>query len=149
MYIESSKNKGNSRINPLAVSLRVLLASEIKLILLVCAILMVACTTKTKNGLTDSGLKRSDFLADVDGGRTNLFVLKNKNNMRVCVTNFGGRIVSVMVLDKDGVMRDISTVCIQGSTKERPRTRTDLFVKEWRRVFPWRLELYRNYDADR
>lgn len=110
MYIGSSKNKGNSRINPLAVSLRVLLASEIKLILLVCAILMVACTTKTKNGLTDSGLKRSDFLADVDGGRTNLFVLKNKNNMRVCVTNFGGRIVSVMVLDKDGVMRDVSTV---------------------------------------
>lgn len=78
-----------------------------KLILLVCAILMVACTTKTKNGLTDSGLKRSDFLAGVDGERTSLFVLKNKNNMEVCVTNFGGRIVSVMVPDKDGVMRDV------------------------------------------
>lgn len=78
-----------------------------KLILLVCAILMVACTTKTKNGLTDSGLKRSDFLADVDGERTSLFVLKNKNNMEVCITNFGGRIVSVMVPDKDGVMRDV------------------------------------------
>ena len=78
-----------------------------KLILLVCAILMVACTTKTKNGLTDSGLKRSDFLADVDVERTSLFVLKNKNNMEVCITNFGGRIVSVMVPDKDGVMRDV------------------------------------------
>lgn len=78
-----------------------------KLILLVCAILMVACTTKTKNGLTDSGLKRSDFLADVEGVRTDLFMLKNKNNMEVCVTNFGGRIVSVMVPDKEGVMRDV------------------------------------------
>ncbi|WP_294547118.1 aldose epimerase family protein [uncultured Bacteroides sp.] len=78
-----------------------------KLILWVCAVLMVACTAKTKNGLTDSGLKRSDFLADVDGERTSLFVLKNKNNMEVCITNFGGRIVSVMVPDKDGVMRDV------------------------------------------
>ena len=27
--------------------------------------------------------------------------------MEVCITNYGGRIVSVMVPDKDGIMRDV------------------------------------------
>ena len=43
----------------------------------------------------------------MDGKQTDLFVLENKNGMEVCITNFGGRIVSVMVPDKDGVMRDV------------------------------------------
>ena len=69
--------------------------------ILVCAILVVGCTATTKEELTESGLKRSDFQTEVDGEKTDLFVLKNKNNMEVCITNFGGRIVSVMVPDKD------------------------------------------------
>lgn len=42
----------------------------------------------------------------MNGKKTDLYVLRNQNNMEVCVTNFGGRIVSVMV-GKDGVMRDV------------------------------------------
>ena len=75
--------------------------------ILVCAILMVGCTATTKEELTESGLKRSDFQTEVNGEKTDLFVLKNKNNMEVCITNFGGRIVSVMVPDKDGNMKDV------------------------------------------
>ena len=75
--------------------------------ILVCTILMVGCTATTKEELTESGLKRSDFQTEVNGEKTDLFVLKNKNNMEVCITNFGGRIVSVMVPDKDGQMRDV------------------------------------------
>ena len=75
--------------------------------ILVCAILVVGCTATTKEELTESGLKRSDFQTEVDGEKTDLFVLKNKNNMEVCITNFGGRIVSVMVPDKDGNMKDV------------------------------------------
>jgi aldose 1-epimerase len=78
-----------------------------KLMILVCAILVVGCTATTKEELTESGLKRSDFQTKVDGEKTDLFVLKNKNNMEVCITNFGGRIVSVMVPDKDGNMKDV------------------------------------------
>ena len=79
-----------------------------KFILWTCAIVMVACTTTRKQSeLTASGLKQSDFQTEVDGKRTDLFVLKNKNNMEVCITNFGGRIVSVMVPDKEGTMRDV------------------------------------------
>lgn len=78
-----------------------------KLVLWVCAALMVACTTGRKEDLTASGLKRSHFQTEVNGKKTDLFVLKNKNGMEVCVTNFGGRIVSVLVPDKEGVMRDV------------------------------------------
>ena len=78
-----------------------------KLILLVCTVLMAGCTATTKEELTESGLKRSDFQTEVDGEKTDLFVLKNKNNMEVCITNFGGRIVSIMVPDKNGEMKDV------------------------------------------
>ena len=78
-----------------------------KLILLVCTVLMAGCTATTKEELTESGLKRSNFQTEVNGEKTDLFVLKNKNKMEVCVTNFGGRIVSVMVPDKDGNMKDV------------------------------------------
>ena len=78
-----------------------------KLFLLVCTVLIAGCTATTKEELTESGLKRSDFQTEVNGEKTDLFVLKNKNKMEVCVTNFGGRIVSVMVPDKDGNMKDV------------------------------------------
>ena len=72
----------------------------------VAALLMAACTPKAEKA-TDSGLLQSKFQTEVDGKKTDLFTLRNKNNMEVCVTNFGGRIVSVMVPDKDGQMRDV------------------------------------------
>ena len=68
---------------------------------------LLACTPQPKDEITASGLKRSDFQAEVDGKKTDLYILRNKNNMEVCITNFGGRIVSVMVPDKDGQMRDV------------------------------------------
>ena len=46
------------------------------------------------------------FIAKVtsDGSKwkekLDLYTLRNKNNMEVCITNFGGRIVSVMVPTK-------------------------------------------------
>ena len=72
----------------------------------VAAILMAACTPKAEKA-TDSGLLQSNFRTEVDGKKTDLYILRNKNNMEVCITNFGGRIVSVMVPDKDGQMRDV------------------------------------------
>ncbi|WP_300701179.1 aldose epimerase family protein [Bacteroides sp.] len=76
--------------------------------LLVGVVLLVsACTDKPSGETTASGLKRTDFQTEVDGKQTDLFVLKNKNGMEVCITNFGGRIVSVMVPDKEGAMKDV------------------------------------------
>ena len=70
-------------------------------------LLASACTGKQAREKTASGLEPANFRTEVDGKQTDLFVLKNKNGMEVCITNFGGRIVSVMVPDKDGVMRDV------------------------------------------
>ena len=69
--------------------------------------LFASCTGQGKLERTDSGLIPAKFQAELNGKKTDLFVLKNKNNMEVCVTNFGGRIVSILVPDKDGQMRDV------------------------------------------
>lgn len=80
-----------------------------KLTILFAALILLAsaCTTNQPTEKTASGLTPADFRTEVDGKQTDLFVLKNKSGMEVCITNFGGRIVSVMVPDKDGVMRDV------------------------------------------
>jgi len=77
--------------------------------LIIGIILLVGCSTKKAGHdfTTASGLKQSNFQTEVDGKKVSLFVLKNKNKMEVCLTNFGGRIVSVMVPDKKGNMKDV------------------------------------------
>lgn len=57
--------------------------------------------------LTQSGLDPEAFKTEINGAETGLWTLTNANGMEVCITNFGGRIVSIMVPDKDGVMRDV------------------------------------------
>jgi aldose 1-epimerase len=71
------------------------------------ALVMASCATANKEKPTDSGLVRKNFQTNVSGKKTDLYVLRNANKMEVCVTNFGGRIVSVMVPDKTGTMRDV------------------------------------------
>lgn len=75
--------------------------------LLVVAGIMNSCSTKSKEELTLSGLNPKNFQSEVNGKQANLYTLKNKNGMEVCVTNFGGRIVSIMVPDKKGQMQDV------------------------------------------
>lgn len=66
---------------------------------------LAACTAKQEKTL--SGLDPHNFEATVDELPVQLYTLTNKAGMEVCITNFGGRIVSVMVPDRDGVMRDV------------------------------------------
>lgn len=75
------------------------------LLLMIAAVCMTACNHSVV--LTDSGLVHSNFQTEVEGMQTELFILRNAKGMEVAITNFGGRIVSVMVPDKDGVMRDV------------------------------------------
>ena len=56
---------------------------------------------------TRSGLLRSDFQALVDNRQADLYTLTNANGMEVAVTNFGGRVVSLLVPDRDGNFRDV------------------------------------------
>ena len=74
--------------------------------LLVAAALMVGCCSE-QNKTTLSGLNPADFETTIGDQTTQLYTLKNANGMEVCITPFGGRIVSVMVPDRTGEMRDV------------------------------------------
>ena len=70
-------------------------------------VLLASCSQQPQSNLTVSGLDPQNFVADVKGKPTSLYTLKNSNGMEVCVTNFGGRIVSIMVPDKNDSLRDV------------------------------------------
>lgn len=71
--------------------------------------MLSSCTAQKSNeNLTESGLNPAKFDTIIDGTKAvKLYTLKNENGMEVCVTNFGGRIVSIMVPDKAGKMQDV------------------------------------------
>ena len=75
-----------------------------KLIILLAAVALFAgCSPKQ----TASGLNPKDFKSTYNGMRTALYTLTNAKGMEVCITNFGGRVVSIMVPDKDGKLQDV------------------------------------------
>ena len=83
-----------------------------------CVVLMGACkqsATKTdtstimKDSITYGKLPAdSAFEKTIDGKQTHLFVLKNKNGMEAAITNYGGRLVALLVPDSTGKMIDVS-----------------------------------------
>lgn len=77
---------------------------------------LTACNNSSKNpnsaDRTDSAaqtatLNREDFQDTIDGKETDLYILKNKNNVQAAVSNYGGRLVSLLVPDKKGVLTDV------------------------------------------
>lgn len=60
-----------------------------------------------KELVTLSGLSVNKFTQNVKGKDGKFFVLKNSNGMEVCISNLGARIVSIMVPDKTGAMKDV------------------------------------------
>ena len=69
------------------------------------SIAMVGCTMQERP--TQSGLLRSNFQTEHASMQTDLYTLTNDNGMEVCFTNFGGRIVSILVPDRHGNMLDV------------------------------------------
>ncbi len=66
-----------------------------------------ACTSAPESDLTVSGLNPTAFDSVINGKPTALYTLKNANGMEVCITNYGGRVVSLVVPDKDGKPTDV------------------------------------------
>lgn len=72
------------------------------------AFIATACgSQKEKETLTKSGLNPQNFENEYNGKATHLYTLTNEDGSEVCITNFGGRIVSLMVPDRDGNLRDV------------------------------------------
>lgn len=74
-----------------------------------CISAFLSCSPKSAHKCyTLSGLDPSAFLDTTNPQKpVRLYTLKNASGMEVCITNFGGRIVSVMVPDKHGDMKDV------------------------------------------
>lgn len=62
-----------------------------------------------KNRVTLSGLRVEDFCKQVDGKNTTLCILTNKNGAELTITNYGAKIVSLLVPDKSGKLTDVVT----------------------------------------
>ncbi len=83
----------------------------------VAAMGIVSCQSGTKNASSvDSSKKDSagvvklvadSFKKEIDGKQTALYTLKNKNNAEAVFTNYGGRLISLLVPDKDGKLVDV------------------------------------------
>lgn len=74
----------------------------------VSALILATCSTgNVKESLTKSGLNPEKFRSEYRGDSTALYTLTNANGMEVCITNFGGRIVSISVPDKSGAFKDV------------------------------------------
>ncbi len=50
---------------------------------------------------------QADFKANIEGNSVNLYVLKNKTGAEVAITNYGGRVVSLLVPDKNNQFKDV------------------------------------------
>jgi aldose 1-epimerase len=50
---------------------------------------------------------KASFEKSIEGRPVDLYILKNNNNMKAAITNYGGRLVSLLVPDKNGKMTDV------------------------------------------
>ena len=62
-----------------------------------------------KNSITRSKLSVANFQKLVDGKNTELCILSNKQGAELVVLNYGAKIVSLMVPDRDGRLTDVVT----------------------------------------
>ena len=69
--------------------------------------MLSACNSGEQTALTVSGLDPAKFDTVINEKPVKLFTLKNQNGMEVCITNYGGRVVSLVVPDKDGKPTDV------------------------------------------
>jgi len=79
--------------------------------------IITGCNNSSNNSITsntDSTFKTKAMIPDkknfedtVDGKQTDLYVLKNHNGMTAAITNYGGRLVSLLVPDKNGKLTDV------------------------------------------
>lgn len=94
---------------------------KIQTFTIVCLMGITACNqgsreqdAKQKNGSETatlsacvSSLDNKNFEDTIDGKSTGLYILKNKDGACAAITNYGGRLVSLVVPDKDGKPTDV------------------------------------------
>jgi aldose 1-epimerase len=86
------------------------------IILPACLLVVTACNQssndKKTTPMTDSTKNAvlpdtAAYAKTINGKQTHLYILKNKHGMEAAITNYGGRVVSIAVPDKDGKQTDV------------------------------------------
>lgn len=67
---------------------------------------LFGCNQKPAEPLTCGDLKAEDFQTTIKGKQTNLYILKN-GDITTAITNYGGRIVSLLAPGKNGELADV------------------------------------------
>lgn len=78
-----------------------------RILLVTTAVALLWGCAQKKEEATLSGLRKSSFVSTVDGQPTALFVLTNGTGGEACLTNYGGRLVSLVVPDRNGQPTDV------------------------------------------
>jgi aldose 1-epimerase len=84
---------------------------------------VITDTVKVK-GAAASALPNAAYFRDsADGQPISLYILRNKSNIQAAVTNYGARLVSLLIPDKDTVLTDVVVGYDSiGSYRHRPDT---------------------------
>lgn len=72
---------------------------------------MLACTLATNSALAGNAeellVSPASFQKEVEGSKTSLFTLRNKSGMMAQVTNYGAKLVTLIVPDRNGQFADV------------------------------------------
>jgi len=71
------------------------------------ALSLASCGGQQEVQLTASGLDAAKFDTIIGGDTVKLYTLKGDKGMEVCITNYGGRVVSLMVPDRNDSLIDV------------------------------------------
>ena len=66
---------------------------------------MILYCSKTGENFVE--IKRENFQTVIDGKTTDLYTLKNSNDIIIKITNYGGKIVQILVPDRNGNLGDV------------------------------------------
>ena len=70
-------------------------------------LLLLATACGNQRLVTSSGLQPKAFQQKAEGQKTRLYKITNSKGMEACITNYGARVVSLMVPDKNGKLEDV------------------------------------------
>lgn len=72
------------------------------------AVAFAACNSNSLTSDGSNGKTDSAYIATIDGKAVQLYTLKNASGASVKITNYGGRVVSILVPNKDNKLVDVA-----------------------------------------
>lgn len=100
--------------------------NSISYFVLLVAVIMSSCNQQQNKSESQDSTSvnipdTSNFNLVVNGKQVKLYTLTNANKMKVAITNYGGRVVSILVPDKDGKITDVALGYEKLSGYEKPK----------------------------